>query len=524
MAIAAVLAAIYLIAEPPSADLAAQAFRADQFEAHGFAVWTNAWYGGIELPGYSPLFPPLAAVLGVRLVGALAAVAAAGLFGALVSGRGGDPGTGRLGAIWFGAATAVNLFTGRLTFALGVAVGLAALLALQRRRPGGASILAALTVLASPIAGLFLAIAGAGVALSGGRARGRGEGRGAIAMAAVALATIALVAYAFPVSGVEPFVASAFWSIAGFTVVALVLLPHGEQALRRGIAIYGGLALVLFLFDTAIGGNVARLGALFGGPVLAVVLARRRPLALALVALPLLAWQLAAPIRDVSDASGDPSIARAFHQPLVDELGSLAAGAPSRVEVLPTRNRWESVYVARSFPLARGWLRQAESDDFDLFQDGNLTPEAYEAWLRERAVSYVAVPLGVDLDYLADDEAALIDAGLPYLALVWESPDWRLYRVVGGAAFVATPDAPLEPADGARLAALGHDSFELTADRAGSYLVRERYTRYWEVISGDACIEPEGDWTLVEAKAPSLIGVRAGFSAEALLGTSDQCG
>jgi hypothetical protein len=180
--------------------------------------------------------------------------------------------------------------------------------------------------------------------------------------------------------------------------------------------------------------------------------------------------------------------------------------------VVPTRNRWEAVYVADRYPLARGWLRQAESDDFDLFDDGNLTPEGYLEWLQKHAVSYVAVPQGVDLDYLGEDEAELIAAGLPFLSQIWENDDWRLYRVTVEVPFVSTPEAPLEPAADARLAALGPDSFELTADEAGSYLVRIHYTRYWTVAQGEACVESEGEWTRVNVSAPSVITVRAEFS------------
>src|SRR5439155_11898457 len=82
--IATALAAAYLAAAPMSADLAAQTYRAALFDRAGFMLWDNAWYGGHPLPGYSVLFPPLGALLGVRLVGALSAVAAAALFGALV--------------------------------------------------------------------------------------------------------------------------------------------------------------------------------------------------------------------------------------------------------------------------------------------------------------------------------------------------------------------------------------------------------------------------------------------------------
>src|SRR5437762_6730388 len=75
--VAAVLAATYLVVSPASADLAAQIYRADLFAHHGFVLWDGGWYGGHHVPGYSVLFPPLAALLGPRVVGALCAVASA---------------------------------------------------------------------------------------------------------------------------------------------------------------------------------------------------------------------------------------------------------------------------------------------------------------------------------------------------------------------------------------------------------------------------------------------------------------
>lgn len=511
MLLAAALAGGYLAWDPPSADLAAQTFRADLFSDVGFSVWSNAWYAGIHLPGYSLLFPPLASWLSPQLVGAISAVASAGLFGAIAHRRWGSH--ARLGVMWFAAATSVSLLSGRLTFALGLAFALAALLALQRERPVLASALAVVTALASPTAALFLALAGAAVAIARRPAvGGRREWASGLAVALAAVATIAVLAIAFPIAGVEPFVASAFWAVPAFCVIALVLLPGDERVLRWAVGLYALVTIGLFLIDNAVGGNATRLGALFAGPLMALGLAGRRPVALALVALPLLAWQIAPAVRDVSDADGDPSVERAFHVPLLNELDSEVFGTPTRVHVVPTRNRWEAVYVADRYPLARGWLRQAESDDFDLFDDGNLTPEAYLGWLQEHAVSYVAVPQGVDLDYLGEDEAELIAAGLPFLNQVWENDDWRLYRVTAEVPFVSTPEAPLESAADARLAALGPDSFELTADVAGSYLVRLHYTRYWTVDRGEACVEPVGDWTRVNVSAPSVITVRAEFS------------
>jgi hypothetical protein len=511
MLLAAALAGGYLLWDPPSADLAAQTFRADLFADEGFSVWSNAWYSGHHLPGYSVLFPPLAAALTPQLVGALSAVASAGLFGALATRRWGA--RARLGVMWFAAAAVVHLLTGRLTFALGVALGLAVLLALQRERGVTATLLALATALASPVAGLFLAIAGAAAAMACRTQHGeRRQWRRSALLTAVAAGGILALALAFPVEGVEPFVASAFWAIPAFCVLALVVLPAGERALRRGVVIYGLLAIALFAIDNPVGGNMTRLGALFAGPVMAAALAGRRPVALALVALPLLAWQVAPSIRDWGDADGDPSVERAFHEPLLGELDARIQGAPARVHVVPTRNRWEAVHVAERYPLARGWLRQAESDDFEHFQGANLTSEAYLEWLLERAVSYVAVPHGVELDYLGEDEAELIASGLPYLEEVWASDDWTLHRVRAAAPFVSPADAPTRATGDARLASLGPASFELTADDAGEYLVRVRYTPYWDVAEGAACVEPAGVWTQVNVAEPSVVEVRARLS------------
>ena len=49
---AGVVAAVYLVLAPPSADLAAQYYRADL----GLVLWDNGWYGGHHMPGYSLLF------------------------------------------------------------------------------------------------------------------------------------------------------------------------------------------------------------------------------------------------------------------------------------------------------------------------------------------------------------------------------------------------------------------------------------------------------------------------------------
>ncbi|CAA9553434.1 MAG: hypothetical protein AVDCRST_MAG79-2880, partial [uncultured Thermoleophilia bacterium] len=123
--LAAVLAAGYLVVAPPSADLAAQTYRVELFRQVGFSLWDNGWYAGHHVPGYSLLFPPLGALLGVRVAGAVAAVAAAWAFERLTVPHFGAAGA-RVGSLWFGLGTGALLVAGRLTFALGVALAVGA--------------------------------------------------------------------------------------------------------------------------------------------------------------------------------------------------------------------------------------------------------------------------------------------------------------------------------------------------------------------------------------------------------------
>ncbi len=132
--VAAGLALAYVLVSPPSLDLAAHLFRAKLFGAEGFGLWNNWWYAGHHTPGYSVLFPPVAWLVTPQVAGAIAAVATAAVFESLVWQRYREQAW--LGALWFGAATAIDLYTGRLAFAFGLLPAVATAWALQRRRPG----------------------------------------------------------------------------------------------------------------------------------------------------------------------------------------------------------------------------------------------------------------------------------------------------------------------------------------------------------------------------------------------------
>src|ERR1700760_3685502 len=105
---AGVLAGAYVIVSPPTQDLAAPLFRARLFAQQGFGLWNNDWYGGHHILGYSVLFPAVSALLTPQLAAALAATATAALFTPLARRHFGP--RAWLGALAFGAATAINLY------------------------------------------------------------------------------------------------------------------------------------------------------------------------------------------------------------------------------------------------------------------------------------------------------------------------------------------------------------------------------------------------------------------------------
>ena len=263
--VAALFTIAYLIWQPRTVDLAAHTFRADLFGQEGFTIWNGQWYGGHHTPAYSVLSPPLAWLLVAAGGAAVAAMASAALFPPLARGYFGDE-RARWGSIWFGAATATLLFTSRLPFAIGVAFGLAALLALQRRRYALAILFAVLCPLGSPVAGLFLAMAGVAYAIAERHDRAkRCEG---LAIAAAAFLPPVFLSWAFPEGGWAPFPTSAYVPIPLFALACSSCCRASRRRSAGARSCTPRRPRSRSLIETPMGGNAVRLGALFGGPVL----------------------------------------------------------------------------------------------------------------------------------------------------------------------------------------------------------------------------------------------------------------
>ena len=509
--VAGVLAAVYLILSPPSLDLAAHMFRAELFRIQGFALWNNMWYSGHDIVGYSLLFPPISALLSPQLAAALAATATVAVFEPLARRHFGP--NAWLGSVLFGAATAVDLFTGRLAFALGALPAVGAVLALDHRRTWVASGLALLTALSSPVAALFLGLATAAYAL--GAYAGERRLRPALPGLAVALAClgpVGLLAIAFPEGGREPFATATMVPVLLLALGALIALPRDAWKLRAGALLYALGTIAAYALATPVGSNDARLGAFMAAPLAALLWWPRRIVLLAVLALPLVYIEWHDPARDLSTAIGDPSAASGYFEPLLDFL-ERQPGPPFRTEIPFTRFHWEAYVVAPHFALARGWQRQLDIKDNALFYGGRLTAASYRTWLDQNAVRFVAAP-DAPLDYSAQSEIALINHGLPYLRLVMHTSHWRVYEVAN-----ATPIVQ----GAAILRAMGTDSLTMRANRPGTALIHVRFSPYWAFSQGSGCVAPAGQFSSLTIRRPGPIRLVMRFSFDRIGARSPRC-
>jgi hypothetical protein len=520
VAISAFFTVLVLVWDPHVRDLAAQTFRSELFERNGFAIWNGSWFGGHYTLTYSVLFPPLGALVGPRLVGAVSVVLSAYLFDRLVRDHWGE----RAGwaTLWFGLGAVTLLLSGRVTFALGVAIALLALRFLQTGRRPEALVAAAGTALASPVAAVFLG----GTLLAAALARANGSPRTLLGVGGAAIGVVVAINLAFPGGGEFPFAFSSFVGVPLWCAGALLVtrgIPE-ERTFRTIVVAYLLGSVLVWLTPNPIGGNAVRLGALFGGPVLAAILLSRRTrapeLVVALVLAGSLYWQLMPGIRDVAETRGDPSGVASYYEPLRRWLHA-HGGHRARIEVPPSANQWEAAYLAPSFALARGWLRQMDTTQNEIFYDEGLTHPAYAGWLRENGVRYVALS-SAPVDYSAERERELLLAEPSYLRLRWRSADWTVYEV--------RRREPLLFAAGeerARLLRLKPESFTVAAAQPGRMVVRVRYTPFWSVDPDLGCVSRAGDWTGLEVRRPGPVRVSIAFSPggvmEDFLGRSRDC-
>ena len=494
----AVLCVAYLLVAPATADMAAHSYRAWLFEHQGLTVWNAQWYGGHHVLGYSLLFAPLAAALGPAIVGTCAAVAAVAVFVPLARAAAPSRAAGAVAAWLFTAGVLSNVAIGRMPFLLGVALGMGAWSAARANRRALSGALGLATMLASPVAGVFLLLGAAAKLIAGGR-------RKLTAAAWLGLPTLVggIGLYLlFPEGGTDRFTATAFWPMLVLSAAGVALLAPGRRTLWAGGLLYLVVLVGAFVVPTPFGQNALRLGVLAGPSALVLAHRKRVPVAaLAVVGVGLLYLQWLPAVRAVAEAHGDPSTRQTFQAEARDVL--LKRVSPGeRVEVPLTMNHWEAADLAKFVPLARGWERQLDRKWNPIFYDDEpLTAARYHDWLRENAVRWVALP-NAPLDFSAREEAEILERGARFLTLVYESPRWRIWEV---------RDTEPPASNGAQVLATGPNWFMVDAPRAT--VVRFRYTPYWSA-SGACLSRAPGGWTRLEPERAGVVLVQARFGLE----------
>src|SRR5205823_2505947 len=136
---------------------AAHIYQRTLFLKHGFVLWNNFWYAGrYSFVTYSVLYYPLSALIGIKVL-ALVSVAAAALAFALVIGHEWGA-AARWSSRAFAVLWAATVLSAAFPFALGVALALLGLWALQNGKRAWFAVFVVLTLTASPLAFLFLVL------------------------------------------------------------------------------------------------------------------------------------------------------------------------------------------------------------------------------------------------------------------------------------------------------------------------------------------------------------------------------
>ena len=516
--VASFVAAILAWLGPPGSDLAAHAYQRTVFLEHGFTLWNNFWYAGrYSFVSYSVIYYPLAAWLGIKLLAVATIALAAVAFAAVLWHEWGP--TTRWSSRSFAVVWAGIVLSAAFPFALGFALALLALWALQADRRWRFAALAVLSLAASPVAFLLLVVVLAGVAL----ARHASLPRNWVPIAAIGFAgTAELVLWRlFPGGGDYPFSFAEVAAGVAFCVLGLIFTWRVESArvLRFVFAVYLVASVTSYLIPSAIGENVERLRyAAIPLAVLVFTLRHWRPLlpGLAVVTLAV-SWNLSPLAASYVNARADVT-AKAATWPAAISYLRAHLGPSYRVEAVDTNGHWAAVYLADArIPLARGWFRQDDFPQNEVLYS-NLGANAYLHWLRGLGVRYVVLTKAPP-DYSARAEATLVRSGRAGLMPVFATNELTIYEVPHAQSIVTGPRDP-------RLALLTQARIGVDVRTGGTYRIAVRWSPYWR--ASDGCLTEGSDnmlrlQTLGARDVTIVFQVNADNALDELAGSTHHC-
>jgi hypothetical protein len=505
---AAALSAVLLWMVPPGSDFAAHVYQRALFIQHGFELWNNFWYAGrYSFVTYSLLYYPLAALVGIRVLAVITIAAATLAFAVIVMRQWGAE--ARWSIRSFAVVWAGIVVTAAFPFMLGAALALLAMWALQGGRLWRFFLFAVLTLAASPLAFLLLALVLLGIAV------GRRTPRRTLIGAGLAVGVLGLLEIAlwrvFPDQGRYPF---SIWELLGAYVfcgfgIVLTWRVEGLRVLRTVFPVYAAACTAAFIVPSDLGDNVLRVRYVaFPIGVLLVTMRQWRPRMLAVSSLVLaLAWNVTPLATSIAATSGDPTADAAFWTPAIRYLHTHLT--PSyRVEAVDTGGHWPADYLPRAgIPLVRGWWRQGDFPQNAILY-GKFGPRAYMAWLRSLGVRYVVLA-NAPPDYSAEAETDLLKSGRLPLQIVYLDHGVTIYDVPSPRSIVTGPGS-------ARIVSMRESAMTVRVDQAGLYRIAVRSSPYWHASSG--CVSAGKDGMIrLRASAPGLVRMTFRLSAGRIL-------
>ncbi|MFH8239444.1 MFS transporter [Streptomyces sp. NPDC018321] len=462
-------------------DLAAQDAWAEFVGRHPDSAYNLAWYGGMHPVSYSVVSPYLMSVLGVRTTMMITGTLSAGLLTMILI-------RSRVvrNPLWASLAGLFGLMgnaaSGRVTFGLGMMFGLGAVAAVfcwphrwrHKRWAKGlcAAPLAALSTMASPVAGLFVGLVAVALFLQKRRP-------GAWSLGLAPSAVVALSAVLFPFSGTQPMAFGSAVLPVLFAGLVFWFVPSTWTTVRITSAVYGLSVLLVWLISSQIGSNITRLAMLFAGAALVAALPftvpkSRKWYALVVSLVGFAGWIGFKSADDVIHTQPTASWAREL-APLLNELQEVGA-EKGRVEAVPARSHREASALAPYVNLARGWTRQADMERNPLFYDDTLNSANYHEWLKRWAVHYVVLPKGEPDGDGGKRERELLQRGLPYLKQVWGDANWQLFQVLDPTP-LAEPNAVVQSAE--------QDEWTIDVKEPGRILIRMPYSPWLSLVDDE---------------------------------------
>lgn len=502
-AVATTVAALLAWLGPPGTDLAAHAYQRTLFLDHGFQLWNNWWYAGrYSFVTYSILYYPLAAFFGIELL-AVATIALASLAFAVVLWHEWGP-TTRWSSRTFAVVWSGIVLSAAFPFALGMALALLALWALQASARWRFAALALLTLAASPVAFVLLVVVLGGVALT------RRPQLVPVAAVVVTAAVELVLWRLFPAGGRYPFSLAEAGAAVLFCTLGMALTWRVDRVLFAVFGVYLAAVIAAFVIPTSLGENVARLRYVaIPLAVLIFSLRRWRPRWLAVGAVALAAWFNISPLAiDAANSAADVTTHPSAWSGAIAYLHThLPPGY--RVEAVDTATHWPAAYLAEArIPIARGWFRQADFPTNKVLY-GRLGERAYVQWLHSLGVRYVLLA-SARLDYSSRVEAKIARRLHP----VFRTPDVTVYAV----------PRPQPIARG--LLALTDERIKLRVAHAGTERIAVRYSPYWHASQGCLSEGPDGMLRLRNLR-PRVVTIVFDVSASralgALTGTKPDC-